>query len=98
LAISSPTVTNPRQVALSALRDVARGAYADAALERGFGRAQLTAADRHLATELVYGTVRQRRTLDAMIALSGSNSGGGGGGYYGGIDQGKSDGRFSGPG
>jgi 16S rRNA (cytosine967-C5)-methyltransferase len=67
LAISSPTVTNPRQVALSALRDVARGAYADAALERGFGRAQLTAADRHLATELVYGTVRQRRTLDAMI-------------------------------
>ncbi len=67
MAISSPTITNPRQVALSALRDVARGAYADAALERGFSRSQLTSADRHLATELVYGTVRQRRTLDAII-------------------------------
>jgi 16S rRNA (cytosine967-C5)-methyltransferase len=67
LAISSPSLTNPRQAALLALRAVARGAYADAALEQAFGRSQLTPADRHLATELIYGTVRQRRTLDAII-------------------------------
>jgi 16S rRNA (cytosine967-C5)-methyltransferase len=67
LAIFSPPLTNPRQAALIALRAVAHGAYADVALEQALSRSQLIPADRHLATELIYGTVRQRRTLDAIL-------------------------------
>jgi 16S rRNA (cytosine967-C5)-methyltransferase len=67
LAISPSPLFNPRQVALQALGDVAHGAYADAALDKALSRSQLSPIDRHLATELLYGTVRQRRTLDAVI-------------------------------
>src|ERR687885_509278 len=59
---------NPRQLAFLALRDVyRRGAFADIALDRVLRNTQLTSADRGLVTELVYGTVRRQRTLDALI-------------------------------
>jgi len=58
---------NPRQLAFLALRAVHRGAYADAALDRVLRQAQLSAPDRRLVTELVYGSVRKQRSLDAII-------------------------------
>ncbi len=57
----------PRQLAWNALQAVAAGAYADAALERLLTRQSLAGPDRALATELVYGSIRMRRLLDAWI-------------------------------
>lgn len=57
----------PRQLALTALRDVHKGAYADVALDRVLQRANLSAPDRRLVTELVYGSVRRQRTLDTLL-------------------------------
>ncbi|QKD84332.1 16S rRNA (cytosine(967)-C(5))-methyltransferase [Thermoleptolyngbya sichuanensis A183] len=59
---------NLRQVALDALRDVERGAFADAALDKRLHRGDLSERDCRLATELVYGCVRRQRTLDALIS------------------------------
>ena len=58
---------NPRQLAFVALCAVHQGAYADAALDRVLRPAQLSALDRRLVTELVYGSVRRQRSLDALI-------------------------------
>lgn len=58
---------NPRQLALNALRAVQRGAYADIALDRALQQSRVAAVDRRLVTELVYGSVRRQRTLDACI-------------------------------
>lgn len=59
---------NSRQLAFIALRDIYRhGAFTDIALDRVLRKAQLTSADRGLVTELVYGSVRRRRSLDALI-------------------------------
>ncbi len=58
---------NPRQLAFIALRSVHRGAYADAALDRELRQTNLSHADRRLVTELVYGSVRRMRSLDALI-------------------------------
>lgn len=60
-------MTNPRQLAFHALGDVHKGAYADFALDRVLQRANLPNHDRRLVTELVYGSVRRQRTLDALI-------------------------------
>lgn len=57
------------------LLQVQAGAYADVALHRTLDQTQLSESDspgarsgeRALATELVYGTVRRQRTLDALI-------------------------------
>lgn len=57
----------PRHLAWNVLQAVAAGAYADAALERQLARQTLNGPDRALATELVYGAIRQRRLLDAWI-------------------------------
>lgn len=64
-----------RQLALNVLLQVQAGAYADVALHRTLAQAKLSesdspgerASERALATELVYGTVRRQRTLDALI-------------------------------
>lgn len=56
-----------RHLAFQALRDVQHGAFADAALEKRLAKSDLSGIDRRLATELVYGTVRRQRTLDAII-------------------------------
>ncbi|MFN6570895.1 16S rRNA (cytosine(967)-C(5))-methyltransferase [Dendronalium sp. ChiSLP03b] len=60
-------MTNPRQIAFIALRDVHKGAYADVALDRVLQKVNLSDSDRRLVTELVYGSVRRQRTLDTLI-------------------------------
>ncbi|MBW4423165.1 MAG: 16S rRNA (cytosine(967)-C(5))-methyltransferase [Nostoc desertorum CM1-VF14] len=60
-------MTNPRQLAFIALRDVHKGAYADVALDRVLQKVSLADNDRRLVTELVYGSVRRQRTLDTLI-------------------------------
>jgi 16S rRNA (cytosine967-C5)-methyltransferase len=61
----------PRRAAWRALQAVAAGAWADAALERELARLPLAAADRALATDLVYGAIRQRRLLDGWLDAHG---------------------------
>ena len=61
------TGLQPRLVAWQVLQAVAAGAYADGALERELGRVDLSPLDRALATELAYGSIRQRRLLDAWL-------------------------------
>jgi len=64
-------MTNPRQIAFIALKEVHKGAYADVALDRVLQKGEKTAMapqDRRLVTELVYGCVRRQRTLDALIS------------------------------
>ncbi len=64
----SLTVRNSaRQVALTALQRIEKGAFADEALHQALAHASLISVDRYFATELVYGTTRRRRTLDALI-------------------------------
>ena len=61
-------VTDPRQLAFVALCEITKkDAYADVALDRHLAKSQLASRDRALATELVYGCVRRRRTLDVII-------------------------------
>ncbi|MEH2278898.1 MAG: 16S rRNA (cytosine(967)-C(5))-methyltransferase [Nostoc sp.] len=60
-------MTNSRQLAFIALRDVHKGAYADVALDRVLQKVNLADNDRRLVTELVYGSVRRQRTLDSLI-------------------------------
>jgi 16S rRNA (cytosine967-C5)-methyltransferase len=56
-------------VALRVLERVERAsAYADLALHAELGRERLARADRALATELVYGTLRWRGRLDFLLA------------------------------
>lgn len=56
-----------RQLAFIALCAVHKGAYADIALDRVLSQANLNPNDRRLITELVYGSVRRMRSLDALI-------------------------------
>ena len=58
---------NPRQLAFLTLRDIHKGAYADVALDRFLRASNLNDVNRRFATELVYGSVRRQRTLDAII-------------------------------
>ncbi|ABA24026.1 Fmu, rRNA SAM-dependent methyltransferase [Trichormus variabilis ATCC 29413] len=60
-------MTNSRQIAFIALRDVHKGAYTDVALDRALQKANLSDIDRRLVTELLYGSVRRQRTLDFII-------------------------------
>ncbi|MEN9229595.1 MAG: 16S rRNA (cytosine(967)-C(5))-methyltransferase [Thermostichus sp. DG02_5_bins_236] len=59
---------NARQLALLALQNIERqNAYADRVLGHLLQGSDLIPAERHLATELVYGITRRRRTLDALL-------------------------------
>ena len=60
-----------RQLAFLALRAVDRGAFADVAVDRALSQSDLNALDRRLLTELVYGSVRRARSLDALITQLG---------------------------
>ncbi|WP_338038766.1 transcription antitermination factor NusB [Neosynechococcus sphagnicola] len=60
-------ISQPRQLAFLALRAVHRGAFADVALDRVLQSGTLAERDRRLVTELVYGSLRRQRTLDALI-------------------------------
>jgi 16S rRNA (cytosine967-C5)-methyltransferase len=68
--LSQPLAARPlaaRQLAWQILRQIQGGAFADVALDRGLNGSDLSGRDRNLATELVYGSLRRRRTLDALI-------------------------------
>jgi 16S rRNA (cytosine967-C5)-methyltransferase len=56
-----------RRLAWDVLQAVAAGAYADVALERALREHPLVGPDRGLATELAYGAIRRRRSLDAWL-------------------------------
>ncbi|WP_267383471.1 16S rRNA (cytosine(967)-C(5))-methyltransferase [Cyanobacterium sp. uoEpiScrs1] len=59
---------NPRQLVLLILKEIEQqGAYTDIALDRAFNKTNLDSNNRALVTELVYGIIRRRRTLDALI-------------------------------
>ena len=59
---------NVRRLAVQALSDINRkGAYANITLQEYIGRHQLSDLDRRFFTELVYGVVRRRNYLDAII-------------------------------
>lgn len=59
-----PITTTARGLALTALREVDAGARANVVLPQLLGRAGLDERDRHLTTELVYGTCRMQRACD----------------------------------
>ncbi len=58
-------------MAWEVLQAVAAGAYADAALDRALQRHTLSPRDRALATDLAYGSIRQRALLDGWITARG---------------------------
>lgn len=58
---------NPRQLAFNTLRSIQKGAFADVAVDQALHQSDLNSLDRRLFTELVYGTVRRQRTLNALI-------------------------------
>ncbi|MBF2079976.1 MAG: 16S rRNA (cytosine(967)-C(5))-methyltransferase, partial [Synechococcales cyanobacterium T60_A2020_003] len=64
--------SNPRKLAADVLRSVEKGAFADVALDRALQSHPFSGSDRRLVTELVYGSLRQQRTLDALISQLGS--------------------------
>ena len=60
---------NSRALALAALLRVDEGAYSNVLLPKMLRESGLDARDRAFATDLVYGTLRQRRALDHLLAL-----------------------------
>ena len=69
-------IPDARQIAFLALKNIyQKKAYTDIALNRvikSVGKsAEISQADRGFACELVYGTLRRQRTLDALIDLLG---------------------------
>jgi len=68
-AIRASSVSPARRVAGAVLARVERdGAYADRALAAEATRAGLDARERAFATQLAYGAVQRRRTLDHVVA------------------------------
>jgi 16S rRNA (cytosine967-C5)-methyltransferase len=66
---ASSVPASARSVAFSVLRRVeSEGAYANLALRQELDRCRLSPVDRRFVTELVNGTTRRRRTLDAVMA------------------------------
>jgi 16S rRNA (cytosine967-C5)-methyltransferase len=61
------TATTAREVALDALVKVDDGAYANVLLPTLLRATGLEARERAQATDLVYGTLRRRRSLDALL-------------------------------
>jgi 16S rRNA (cytosine967-C5)-methyltransferase len=57
---------DPRQQAFLALQAIAHGGFADDVLAKTLHQG-LSDLDKRLTTELVYGSVRRQRTLDALI-------------------------------
>ena len=63
---------NPRQLAFLILEEIDRHhTYTDIALDRILHQHILDARDRSLVSQLVYGVIRQERSLDALIDLLG---------------------------
>ena len=67
----SKTGPQPRRIAFEAIRSVSdRDAYANLVLPSLLNEAGLAGRDAALATELAYGTLRTRGTLDAILAAA----------------------------
>ncbi len=66
-AVPESAAADPRVAAFHILSDVDRGEFADRAASRRL--ADLRGADRGLALELAYGSIRLRSRLDAELAL-----------------------------
>ena len=61
-------IPNIRRLALQALSDINRGgAYANVVLKQYISKYDLGDLDRRFFTELVYGVIRRRNYLDAII-------------------------------
>lgn len=58
---------NPRRIAISILLRVEEGAYSHIALKEALLKNDLSPLDKAFITELVYGTIRRRNTLDFII-------------------------------
>jgi len=59
-----------REIALKIINDIVHNnAYANIALAREINRSKLSDQDRRFITELVYGTVKAKETLDWMISF-----------------------------
>ncbi|MDB9526856.1 16S rRNA (cytosine(967)-C(5))-methyltransferase [Oscillatoria sp. CS-180] len=71
---ASNAASPARRLAFEALKEVHQGGFADVVLHRLLHRHDLNSLDRQFATELVYGTVRRQRTLDALIDQLGKKS------------------------
>ena len=60
---------NSREVALNIInRVLIEGAYSNLVLSNELNEADLNEKDRALVTELVYGTIRRKKTLDMIIS------------------------------
>ena len=68
-----PATTDARRLAWHVLTAVEDGGFADAALGEQLRNARLAPRDRHLATQLVYGTLAWQGLLDGAIARGGRN-------------------------
>lgn len=66
--MSPTTGSAPRLLALEVLAAVERGARSDRALDGALARHKLADADRRLATEIIYGTLRRQGSLDRALA------------------------------
>nr|YP_002048736.1 Sun protein (Fmu protein) [Paulinella chromatophora]ACB42526.1 Sun protein (Fmu protein) [Paulinella chromatophora] len=67
--LDSPSAgLDSRMVAWQILQSVAAGAYASVALEKALQRHPLPPVDRGLATEIAYGSIRRRLTLDTYLS------------------------------
>jgi 16S rRNA (cytosine967-C5)-methyltransferase len=60
-------VITARRLAIDALLRIDEGAYANLVLPGLLDRSGLSERDRHLVTELVYGTTRMRRAVDWLV-------------------------------
>ncbi|YAI81241.1 MAG: 16S rRNA (cytosine(967)-C(5))-methyltransferase [cyanobacterium endosymbiont of Rhopalodia sterrenbergii] len=75
MKISTKGSINSRQLSLLILKEIEqRGAYTDIVLDHALNQTDFKPSDRALVTELVYGIVRRRRTLDALINQLGKKS------------------------
>ncbi|MFD2116913.1 16S rRNA (cytosine(967)-C(5))-methyltransferase RsmB [Paenibacillus yanchengensis] len=60
--------TSARELALQVLQEVAEhGAYSQISLNQRLQQAQLSGVDAGLATEIVYGTIQRKRTIDYWL-------------------------------
>ena len=60
---------NSREVALNIInRVLIEGAYSNLVLSNELNESDLNEKDRALVTELVYGTIRRKKTLDMIIS------------------------------
>ena len=60
---------NSREVALNIInRVLEEGAYSNLVLSKELNDSDLNEKDRALVTELVYGTIRRKKTLDIIIS------------------------------